>query len=322
VPQRISSVEYTRLAALYRYGILDTPPDLAFDTILRDLAACLHVPVAQLAFADVQRFWAKSSVGPAAVENLRGGTLADVVILDKPTLLVADTEASDRPPGDLPTCELPLRSFAAIRLSSAGEDAIGLLYVADIQPRQFTAAEAAAIEAAAHRILTLLESRHRMQHDGETGALTAPAFQDSIRRMVGASRVGRQRISLVRLDLAAFRASLEQMGMGLGRIALRRMADIGLHQVRQRDCFGRTGLDTFAVLLTDTGEAGAQILADRLSKLLVQGWSGDVPNTGSINMEIATVKPQSGDDAETILLTAAAGRATPAPTDIPVARSA
>lgn len=311
MPHRISAAEYTRLATLYGYGALDTAPDPAIDRIVGDLATVLRVPVAQFVLADLQRFWAKSSLGPVSGESLRGGTLADFVVAEQPTLLVADTEAPDRTPGDLPLSDVPLRSYAAFRITSPEDDALGVLQVADTHPRVFSASEAAAIEAAAHQISVLIESQRRARHDPETGALHRAAFAENIARMVAAARRGRQRVSLVRLDLTAFRASLEAMGVGLGRIALHRMADIGLRQVRRRDCFGRLADDVFAVLLTDTGEAGAQVLAERLRLHLAQGWSGSVPHSEPVAFTIVTAKPTVGDGSEAMLLAAVAGQDEP-----------
>lgn len=309
MPYRISSAEYTRLSTLYSYGVLDTAPEPAHDAILRDLAASLRVPVAQLVFADARRFWAKGTVGPAKPESLRGETLADILISDRTTLVVPDASAPGRVPGDLPPTDVPMRSYAGIRIASPEGEAIGVLHVADLRVRDFTPGETAAIEAAAHAAAVLLESRRRACRDDQTGALQPENFTDTLRRMVAAARSGRQRISLVRLDIAAFRLSLEAMGTGLGRIALRRMADLGAHQVRRRDCFGRVGLDDFAVLLTDTGETGARVLADRLSRHLHQGWSEALPHTGAITVEVASVKPESGDDAEAVLLATLTRRA-------------
>jgi hypothetical protein len=57
--------EGARLAALNATGILDTPPDPAFDAITRLAAEHFHADTALIGFADETRYWVKSHWGEA-----------------------------------------------------------------------------------------------------------------------------------------------------------------------------------------------------------------------------------------------------------------
>src|SRR6476620_11594908 len=52
-----------RLAALRRAGVMDTPPEEAFDRLTRLAAKALRVPVALVSLVDAQRQFFKSCAG-------------------------------------------------------------------------------------------------------------------------------------------------------------------------------------------------------------------------------------------------------------------
>ncbi|MDX7950063.1 diguanylate cyclase [Lichenihabitans sp. Uapishka_5] len=305
---RIVSSEFTRLSRLYRCGVLDTPSDPAFDGVLADLAQACEAPIAQLVFADARRFWAKAGVGAIDPESPRERGLLERMVTGGPAFMHDDGQS---PPEDqdsaLPGVP-PVRSFAGLRIVSPEDEVLGVLYVADRVPRSFAAA-AERLAAAALAIEALLTQGRRARQDGSTGALDHDAFLDQSRRLMAVSRPGRQWVSLVTLDLAPLRAALEERSRGLGSLALRQMADLGRTQVRQRDCFGRTGADSFAILLTDTAEAGARVLSDRLARRLEQGWGQAGLGLSGLTLGLASAKPTGIPGELDILLSRAAADA-------------
>ena len=56
--------EAARLEALYRYGILDTPPEHIFDALAAEVAAALDAPIAIIGFIDQTRHWFKDVSPP------------------------------------------------------------------------------------------------------------------------------------------------------------------------------------------------------------------------------------------------------------------
>ncbi|WP_419897782.1 methyl-accepting chemotaxis protein [Roseomonas sp. USHLN139] len=67
--------ERRRLRRLRGYGLLDTPPEPAFDRLTRLASSMFDVPVALIALLDAQRLWFKSRVGLAATEMPRASAL-------------------------------------------------------------------------------------------------------------------------------------------------------------------------------------------------------------------------------------------------------
>lgn len=305
---RVSGPEFARLSNLYRHGVLDTAPEPAIDHALQALASRLDVPVAQLVFADAQRFWAKGTVGGVEPLQLRGRGLLDGLVAQGPAFLaVADLGIGDMP--GVPQA----RSFAGLRINSAEDEALGILYVADERPRDFSDEAAEPLAAAAAAVRAILDSGRRGREDEATGALRRDAFLNQADRLIAVTRFARQSISLVTLDLAPFRLALEGKAAGLGSLALRHMAELGRTQVRRRDSFGRLDEDLFGVLLTDTATAGAHVLAQRLSRHLERGWTDNGLVPAGLELGIASLKPAGTEDAaEALVARAIATRDAPA----------
>ncbi len=59
----IPANEPARIAAVHHFGILDTPPDGAFDRITATAARMFGVPFAILSVVDTNRIWFKSHHG-------------------------------------------------------------------------------------------------------------------------------------------------------------------------------------------------------------------------------------------------------------------
>ena len=78
--ERLFEEESARLAALYATGILDTPPEPAFDAITRLAAEHFSADIAIIGFADEIRFWVKSHWGEAVRERPRHGSIFELVL--------------------------------------------------------------------------------------------------------------------------------------------------------------------------------------------------------------------------------------------------
>src|ERR1044072_7209258 len=93
----LAARESRRISALYRYGVLDTPEDPAYDRITEMAARLFESPFAVLAFVDRDRQWFKSRFGLSLSETPRAGSFAEHVILsDDPLVVVSDAAKDDR----------------------------------------------------------------------------------------------------------------------------------------------------------------------------------------------------------------------------------
>jgi hypothetical protein len=69
------------LEAVYRYAILDTPPDGTFDTVCELAARACGVPIATVTVVDEDRIWFAACCGLSATEIPRESGLCGSAIL-------------------------------------------------------------------------------------------------------------------------------------------------------------------------------------------------------------------------------------------------
>jgi EAL domain-containing protein (putative c-di-GMP-specific phosphodiesterase class I) len=96
--ERTFAEESERLTSLYASGILDTPPDPAFDAITRLAAEYFRADTAMIGFADETRFWVKSHWGDAIREQPREGSIFERVLSQDGPVEIADTRAGIEAP--------------------------------------------------------------------------------------------------------------------------------------------------------------------------------------------------------------------------------
>ncbi|HEY0068747.1 MAG TPA: GAF domain-containing protein, partial [Chloroflexia bacterium] len=82
--------EATRLSALRRLNILDTPPEERFDRITRTATRLFDVPVALVSLVDENRQWFKSCVGLDMSETPRSMSFCAYAIGRDDILLIPD----------------------------------------------------------------------------------------------------------------------------------------------------------------------------------------------------------------------------------------
>src|ERR1700688_4223273 len=88
--ERHEHQESVRLASLYSTGILDTPPEPAFDAITRLAAEYFGADSAMIGFADETRVWIKSHWGEVIREVPRNRSIFNMVLALQGPLVVRD----------------------------------------------------------------------------------------------------------------------------------------------------------------------------------------------------------------------------------------
>src|SRR5438046_2749335 len=88
--------ETQRLAALHRYGILDTGPEAAFDDLTRLAATICGTPVSLITLVDECRQWFKSRYGTDLLETPRDHSFCSHTILQKEMFVVDDARQDER----------------------------------------------------------------------------------------------------------------------------------------------------------------------------------------------------------------------------------
>jgi diguanylate cyclase (GGDEF)-like protein len=125
---------------------------------------------------------------------------------------------------------------------------------------------------AANQALTLANLRlsDMALTDPLTGVSNRRHFIERARESLALARRSGQPRTLIILDLDNFKRVNDVHGHPVGDTVLSRTAKACLELTRTTDVFGRIGGEEFALLLWDTGDAGAKVLAERLRAAIEQ----------------------------------------------------
>lgn len=167
----LSSPEQARLSSLYRYRVLDTPPEHDFDVCASMAAEICDAPVALISLVDRDRQWFKSEIGLGTRETPLVSSICRHAILQKGLFVVPDTTMDERfRDNPLVTGEPHLRFYAGALLESSDGQPLGTLCVLDRQPRSLTPSQGRALQILARQVMTLFELRLALQELAERNA--------------------------------------------------------------------------------------------------------------------------------------------------------
>lgn len=131
----INNPECVRLKALAATGILDTPPEPAYDSITRLAAEYFRADAVVLAFADETRVWVKSHWGSTPRELPRAHSAFEQVLAhDGPVVFPVD-ELAPRPDANVHSWCLQFAHSAHVPVRSASRAVVGILSIFFRGPR-------------------------------------------------------------------------------------------------------------------------------------------------------------------------------------------
>ncbi len=163
-----------RMAALTRYGILDTDRDAIFDGIAELASALLDAPIAVVNFIADDRQWFKAEIGIGQRELPLDVSICRIALPERGLFVVPDLTADDRfACNPLVTAVEGLRFYAGMVLESDGVP-IGTVCVLDTKPRAngITAVQRRGLEALAVQAMAALERMAAARRDRYRLALT------------------------------------------------------------------------------------------------------------------------------------------------------
>jgi GAF domain-containing protein len=150
--------EESRVAALEKYAILDTDPELAFDDLTLLASFVCKTPIALISLIDGERQWFKSRVGIS-----RDVALCSTAILQRDVFVVPDALADERfKDNPLVVSEPRIRFYAGAPLVTEDGFALGTLCVIDQKPRELASDEKEALKALSRLVLAQLEFRRNL----------------------------------------------------------------------------------------------------------------------------------------------------------------
>lgn len=152
--------EAERLAALYKYHILDTRPEAAFDELTELAALLFDAPIAVINFIDQERQWFKSEKGLGVRETPLETSFCAHALLQEDMMVIPDTREDDRfACNPLVTDGPQFRFYAGALVKSDDGHPIGTLCILDVKPRDFDASQQQILRVLANQVMAQLEQR-------------------------------------------------------------------------------------------------------------------------------------------------------------------
>jgi anti-sigma regulatory factor (Ser/Thr protein kinase) len=165
VPETVTTTpdESARLAALYRYRILDTEPEQGFDDLALLASHICGTPMALITLVDADRQWFKSRVGISLAGTARAVSFCSHAIRHRDLFIVPDARYDERfRDNPLVTGDPEIRFYAGAPLVTPDGHALGTLCVLDRVARTLTREQLEALSALCRQAESQLELRRNL----------------------------------------------------------------------------------------------------------------------------------------------------------------
>jgi PAS domain S-box-containing protein len=169
--------EASRLASLRSLGVLDTPPEAAFDALVRAAAAVCEVPVSLISLVDAERQWFKANYGLAGATQTPREIAFCVQTIARGELFEVE-DAAVHPQfsvNPLVIGDPHIRFYAGAPVRLADGAVVGTLCVIDRKPRRLNPQQREVLQQLAVAAAQALEGRRAVA----AIRLSAEALADS-----------------------------------------------------------------------------------------------------------------------------------------------
>jgi len=270
-----AKVEAFRLDALYRYHILDTPPEPQFDRLVSLAARFFNLPMALISFIDEDRQWFKARYGVAGSEVPRCESFCSVAITHDEVLLITDVtlhEGFQSYPGVIG--EPHVRCYAGAPMTTPEGAKIGTFCVFGPEPRAFSEQDRDLLASFAEMAMSELQLRQALDEVSQIAmkdALTELPNRVQLRQLLTEAchraDTSGEKVILGLLDIDRFKVINDTFGHAAGDGLLKDVARRLKEATATSDLVARMSGDEFVLLFTDVRSlADASLVAQRLEE--------------------------------------------------------
>ncbi len=301
--------EPQRLHADRSYDILDTSPEVNFDTLTRVAINAINTPAGVIGLMDADRLWFKSQLGLGVPQLDRHIAFCAYAVMRPGELLVVDDLLLDPRFRENPlvTHAPHLRFYAGAPLVDRHGYALGTIAVVDTQPREFGELQRFLLHDLSTLVVTALENRLQANLLGQlamTDHLTGLANRSQFERALNSEMAYADRnngpFTVFYMDLNDFKKINDNFGHAAGDEVLCETSRRMEQQLRAEDMLARFGGDEFGVLLRQSKSDSAQLLAMRIIDAVrapIKLSTGDQVSVG-ISIGMATHTKDCGSIAD------------------------
>jgi len=303
--------------ALYKVGILlasSESPEEVFETIVTQAMGLTNSPAGSLAVFDEKS--AEMYLGAAKGFGkdfgkelrwkLRGGGLTSFILNHNAPVVIPDV--NKHPGFDNPVMiNEGVRSLVAVPLSAEGR-IVGIIYVDDFEPREYTAREISILSLlstyaaiAIERTKLLEETRLRSITDDLTKLYNHRHFMQMLTQEYERCARYDRTLSLVMIDIDYFKSYNDTYGHLEGNVVLQDVARLLRKASRQVDVVARYGGEEFAVIMAETDKESALVSAQRLRETVERHKFPNEENQPGGNLTISLGVATHPDDASSVL---------------------
>ncbi|WP_456412031.1 diguanylate cyclase [Thiolapillus sp.] len=306
--------------ALYKIGIMLTSSeseDKLLSTILDCATNLTQTPAGSIALYDdsegcmelvATRGFSKN-ISLRNSWEIRGGGLTEHILNENTVITIKDLEKFEKAPvGEL--LKEGVRSLIATPLV-ADRRIIGILYVDDFVPRDYSAKEESILSLLATQAaiaigkMQLYEKMKRLATtDGLTGLCNHRNFVKALRKELKRSKRYGHQLSVIILDVDHFKHYNDTNGHLKGNLVLKKVTATMKNAIRSMDTLARYGGEEFAIILPETDREQALNMAERMCQAVERerfpGEETQPRNTLTISAGVATF-PADAEREEELL---------------------
>ncbi len=265
--------ESQRLGALRSYQILDSQPEVDFDTLTRVAIHALGTPAGVIGLMDADRLWFKSQLGLGVPQlDRKIAFCAHAILQPGEPFIVEDLQRDPRFEGNPLVTQAPhLRFYAGASLMDRDGYALGTISVVDVQPRKFGDAQVELLRDLSVLVIAALENRQRARllsqlamTDHLTGLPNRAQFERTLNSELAHAHRMNEPFTVLFMDLDGFKAINDTFGHHAGDEVLREVARRMEKLVRTEDLLARFGGDEFGIFMRQNKENTSESLANRI----------------------------------------------------------